>query len=112
MPPIYYYHSDTKEVEEIFIPGIPLGAIRDAEYKNEERELKSGDIIMLLTDGLPEFINQEEEMFEYERVKALFGENTKCPPEKIIANLVEAGDKWLDGKYQEDDITFLVIKVK
>jgi len=112
MPPIYFYHSDNNEVEEIFIPGIPLGAIRNAEYKNEERELKSGDIIMLLTDGLPEFLNQEEEMFEYERVKALFGENTKCPPEKIIANLVEAGDQWLDGKYQEDDITFLVIKVK
>lgn len=112
MPPIYYYHQDTKEVEEIFIPGIPLGAIRNAPYTTEEKVLKTGDALLLLTDGLPELMNDKEEMFDYTRVKKCFADNIAQEPDTIIQKLVEAGDRWMDGRSQDDDITFVIIKVK
>lgn len=112
MPPIYYYHNEKNLVEEIIIQGMPLGAMRNASYNFLERELKSGDVILLLTDGLPEQMNKNEEMFDYSRVKSNFTEIASLQPSCIIEKLIEAGDKWMDGKQQDDDITFVVIKIK
>jgi serine phosphatase RsbU (regulator of sigma subunit) len=46
------------------------------------------------------------------RLKDHFCKNIESPPEAIIQKLVEAGDNWMDGRNQDDDITFVVIRVK
>jgi len=112
MPPVFYHHKETNQVEEIIIKGMPLGAMRNASYNTVEKELKSGDTILLLTDGLPEQMNPKEEMFDYSRVKKHFNEIIDNSPNGIIEKLVEAGDNWMNGRVQDDDITFVVIKVK
>ena len=112
MPPIYYYKKETGEIEEIIIQGMPLGGMRKFSYKIVEKELKSGDTILLLTDGLPEQMNKKEEMFDYPRVKDHFAEVAENNPEEIINKLVKSGDEWMGDSIQDDDITFLVIKVK
>jgi ligand-binding sensor domain-containing protein/serine phosphatase RsbU (regulator of sigma subunit) len=112
MPPVFYYHKENNQVEEIIIQGMPLGAMRSASYNVIEKELKSGDTILLLTDGLPEQMNNKEEMFDYSRVKQQFNETIDNSPDTIIEKLIEAGDNWMDGRVQDDDITFVVIKVK
>lgn len=112
MPPIYYFHKDKNLVEEIIIQGMPLGAMRNASYNFIERELKSGDVLLLLTDGLPEQMNKNEEMFDYSRVKSSFSEIACNEPIDIINKLVESCDDWMNGHQQSDDITFVVIKVK
>jgi ligand-binding sensor domain-containing protein/serine phosphatase RsbU (regulator of sigma subunit) len=112
MPPIYYHHKQTNQLEEIIIEGMPLGAMKKAQYEETERTLKSGDTILLLTDGLPEQMNSKDEMFDYPRVKKKFTSIIEDSPEKIIENLVKAADQWMNGSTQEDDITFVVIRVK
>ena len=112
MPPMYYHHKDTNEIEEIFIPGIPLGAIRNAQYTTHERETKSGDTILLLSDGLPEAMNSKEEMYDYARVQKEYLAHIKSDPNTIIEKLVAAGDKWMAGRPQDDDITMVIIRVK
>ena len=112
MPPIYYYDSVSNEIEEILIQGMPLGAMRKFSYKIIERELKSGDIILLITDGLPEQMNSNEQMFDYSNVKKNFCELLNNKPGEIIEKLVLACDNWMNGVVQADDITILVIKVK
>ena len=112
MPPIFYYDNNSKDVEEIIIQGMPLGAMRNASYNVVEKELKSGDTILLLTDGLPEQMNSKEEMFDYTRVKKHFTDIIENSPNKIIEKLVEAGDDWMNGRNQDDDITFVVIRIK
>jgi serine phosphatase RsbU (regulator of sigma subunit) len=112
MPPIYYHHGDTNELEEIAIEGIPLGAMKIAKYETTDKKMKSGDTIFLLTDGLPEQMNSKDEMFDYHRVKKKFTSTVNDPPEKIIDKMVKAGDRWMNGTTQEDDITFVVIRIK
>jgi ligand-binding sensor domain-containing protein/serine phosphatase RsbU (regulator of sigma subunit) len=112
MPPIFYHNKKTNEIEEISIQGIPLGAMRSAKYQILERQLNSGDTLLLLTDGLPEQMNNQEEMFDYMRLRDHFCKNIESPPEAIIQKLIEAGDHWMDGRIQDDDITFVVIRVK
>jgi ligand-binding sensor domain-containing protein/serine phosphatase RsbU (regulator of sigma subunit) len=112
MPPVYYYDKQTNQVEEILIQGMPLGAMKKFSYPVVERELKSGDTLLLLTDGLPEQMNNNDEMFDYSRVKSCFKEVAENDPQVVIDKLVKIGDDWMGSRTQADDITLLVIKVK
>jgi ligand-binding sensor domain-containing protein/serine phosphatase RsbU (regulator of sigma subunit) len=112
MPPIYYFSKAREVVEEITIQGMPLGAMRKFSYKVVEKEIKSGDILLLLSDGLPEQMNISEEMFGYPRVKDRFKDFVNDSPENIIENLIKSGEEWMGGSTQQDDISFVVIKVK
>ena len=112
MPPIYYYHKKKYRTEEIIIQGLPLGAMGSASYKLVEKQLNSGDTILLLTDGLPEQMNSHKVIFDYSRVLKYFGEIAENTPNEIINRLVQKADEWADGQKQSDDITFVVIKVK
>ncbi len=112
MPPVYYYNSNNGEVDEIIIQGMPLGAMKKFPYKVIEKEIFSGDSILLLTDGLPEQMNSKDEMFDYSRVKIKFNEFAKYSPQEIINNFVSEGDQWMNGTPQADDISFVVLKIK
>ncbi len=53
-----------------------------------------------------------DEMLGDEQVKKLFEETASDSPEKIIEHLKKAGEAWANGRAQEDDVTFVVMKVK
>ena len=112
MPPVYYHNKATNQLEEIMIQGMPLGAMRNINHELVEKELNSGDTILLLTDGLPELMNGQNEMFDYSRIKKHFIEVIENSPQIIIEKFIEAGDNWMNGGTQEDDISFVVIRVK
>jgi len=112
MPPVYLYRKVADSVEEFQFEGMPLGTMNNFPYKIKECKLNSGDIILLLTDGLPELKNKVEEQFGYRRVKNTFLELSDSEPEKIISKLKDVGSKWVNDKDPDDDVTFVVIKVK
>ena len=112
MPPVYYHHKKNNRTEEIIIQGLPLGAMGSASYKLVEKQLNSGDTILLLTDGLPEQMNNHKVIFDYSRVLKYFDEIAENAPNEIINRLVQKADDWMDGQKQSDDVTFVVIKVK
>jgi sigma-B regulation protein RsbU (phosphoserine phosphatase) len=111
MPPAYYFNSNTGETEEILIQGMPLGAMRKFSYDLVKKDLKEGDTILLLTDGLPEQMNENGEIFDYARIRNKFKEIAENTPDQIINGLVKEADLWMGDRVQDDDITFVVIKV-
>jgi sigma-B regulation protein RsbU (phosphoserine phosphatase) len=92
--------------------GMPLGTMNKFPYKVMDTKLQPGDTILLLSDGLPELQNDNEELFGYKQVRNIFEENADKNPEEIITQLKEDGSAWLSDKEPEDDVTFVVIKVK
>ncbi|NIM13447.1 MAG: SpoIIE family protein phosphatase [Candidatus Aminicenantes bacterium] len=112
MPPTLLYRAKHKKIEKFTLKGMPLGACPECNYQQREITLQKGDILLLYSDGLPELFNSKGEMFGYDRVERLFAEKTECKPQEIIHHLVKAGENWLQGKPQDDDITFVVIKCK
>ena len=89
---------------------MPLGAMGSASYKLVEKQLNSGDTILLLTDGLPEQMNIQKVIFDYSRVLKYFDEIAENTPNEIINRLVQKANEWMDGIAQADDITFVVIR--
>jgi len=112
IPPIYLYRSETNSVEEIVIKGMPLGGPASFPYKQRETNLTPGDTVLLMSDGFPELFNDKDEMLDYPRVKEIFKEAADRSADEIIAHLNEAGERWSNGRPQDDDITFVVLKVK
>ncbi|MBN1639055.1 MAG: SpoIIE family protein phosphatase [Ignavibacteriales bacterium] len=112
MPPIYFYNSENNKINEISLKGMPLGAFNDFEYKIEKIKLSSGDKILLLTDGFPELFNKENKIFGYENISKVFSEFANAEPDEIIQRFMEKANLWSDGNPPNDDITFIVIKIK
>ena len=112
MPPLFIYRKQSKQVEEILLKGMPLGAIKNFPYEIIKTELSSGDTILLLSDGLPELKNENGELYNYMRVKNSFESVAEKQPEQVINHLKEEGLKWVNDKDPDDDVTFVVIKVK
>jgi serine phosphatase RsbU (regulator of sigma subunit) len=65
-----------------------------------------------MSDGFAEMFNPNDEILGEEQVKKLVEEAAAYSPEKIIDHLKKAGETWANGRDQEDDVTFVVIKVK
>jgi serine phosphatase RsbU (regulator of sigma subunit) len=111
MPPALIYRAATKEVEEINIKAMPLGSFSGFPYRQEELELHAGDTIVLMSDGLPEMFNQNGEILDYPGAKKLFEAVADRSPQEIITYFIESGQAWANGHPQEDDVTFVVMKV-
>jgi serine phosphatase RsbU (regulator of sigma subunit) len=110
MPPIYLYKASTKSIEEFMNNGLPLGGFKDEEYVLETRSFESGDILVQLSDGLPEAPNSKGEMYDYERLKNLILSSVHLPSKEIIDVLIKSVDEWMEGSHNPDDITLVVTK--
>lgn len=110
MPPIYYYNAVEKKVEEIELSGLPLGGLREEYFDETERSFNTGDVIVLISDGLPEAPNNAGELFDYHRVHQVIEQFAAQNATEIKDQLINAVDTWLSGKNNPDDITIIVIK--
>jgi len=66
----------------------------------------------MLTDGLPELANHKSEMYGYDRIKSEFHLVAEKAPKEIVDHLKNSASQWVNGKEPDDDVTFVVIKVK
>ena len=112
MPPIIIYRKDDRTVEEHVIKGMPLGTIDKFPYDVRETKLNKGDTLLMLSDGLPELHNDEKDMYGYKRVRNEFENVAEKSPEEIIEHLKNSGSDWVNGREPDDDVTFVVIKMK
>ena len=110
MPPMYLYNSKSKKTEEILIRGLPLGGLKNETFDIEKRKFSKGDVLVLLSDGLPEAENDAGELYDYERVVKLINENATKSAEELKNKLIGEVDIWLKGGIPDDDVTIVVIK--
>ena len=110
MPPIYLYNSKSKKTEEILIRGLPLGGLKNETFDIEKRKFSKGDVLVLLSDGLPEAENDAGELYDYERVVDLINKNASKSAEELKNKLIGEVDIWLKGGIPDDDVTIVVIK--
>jgi serine phosphatase RsbU (regulator of sigma subunit) len=111
MPPTLVFRAATGEVEEVAIQGLPLGGSAVFPYVEREIELAPGDTVVFMSDGFPERFNASGEMLDYDRARAVLAEVADRSPREIIEHFVRTADAWAGGHPQNDDVTFVVLKV-
>lgn len=104
-PPTYRVRDGT--VEEILVLGSPLGALGDV-YGRREVELRPGDTLIWLSDGLIEATNGDGQPFGYERIEqALAGpvSDAAAVRERLLAAIATHAA----GHAPDDDRTLVVL---
>jgi len=112
MPPILIYRAIAKTVEEVPLRGAPLGALSNYDYHQAEITLAPNDVVLLMSDGLPERFNPASELFEYERTKEALSNHAYASPRAIVEGLLRTSEEWARGRPLNDDLTLVVLKRK
>ncbi|MDH3743784.1 MAG: SpoIIE family protein phosphatase [Acidobacteriota bacterium] len=100
-PPTYLMRGG--EVEEILLPGNPLGALGE-EYGQTRLDLEPGDILVWLSDGLIETTDPEGEPFGYDRTResleGLAGSGAEAARDRLLAAVARhaAGEPPVDDQ--------------
>lgn len=102
--------------QELGGQGLPFGADEGKRFaagvEEKEVQLKSGDVVLLYTDGVTEAGNNPEQFGEKRLEKALMAAPLDAPAEAILAAVVSTLDNFLAGTPLSDDVTLICLKIK
>jgi len=94
-------------------PKYPLGVGKETSYEEKEVTLKSGDVLVLISDGIPEAQNKMKELYGYDTLRKILKETptdnlSAYEIRELITNDVKNFSK---NASQHDDMTVVVVKV-
>ncbi len=92
--------------------GFVIGGMEGLRYTEYEMTLTPGTTIFVYTDGLPEATNKNNELFGTERVMAALNEEPDASPQKVLLNIKNAVNQFVEGAEQFDDLTMLCLEYK
>jgi sigma-B regulation protein RsbU (phosphoserine phosphatase) len=106
-PPILWEES-TKRIHWLQPTGPAIGLTRDAKFKSDTIKIKSGDLLLLYTDGLVEARNSDGEEFGDNRLSSFLKENHHKSAADFVKDL---RDEAIDfAKKFHDDLSLIAIK--
>jgi sigma-B regulation protein RsbU (phosphoserine phosphatase) len=97
-------------INELITGGIPLGVMKDFDYRQDRVFFDAEDILLIYTDGVTECFDKNENEFKLEQVKKILLENRLKSPKELKSSLLKAIGMHSEGMEQMDDITFMVLK--
>jgi serine phosphatase RsbU (regulator of sigma subunit) len=112
MPATLIYRAATKQVEEIFIKAMPLGSIVKFPYVQQQISLSPDDCLVIMSDGFPEMFNHQNEMLGFDKAAEVLPNLADNSPEEVVNCLVHIGETWAGTRPADDDVTFVVLKVR
>jgi sigma-B regulation protein RsbU (phosphoserine phosphatase) len=89
----------------------PLGILEDVEYKETRVQLAFGDKVVFYTDGIVEAMNQQEEMFGFERLLGVVQGSRAMTADSLLKEIVDGVNSFASGAAQHDDLTVIVVSV-
>lgn len=110
MPPLLLARRG--EVREILLAGVPLGGMREPSYNTWSDELEPGDLLLFMSDGLPELLDRSGEPFGYERTAATLAAVAEGGVEEVVAALRSRAEAWRGKEDLSDDLTLVAIRVR
>lgn len=110
-PDAVLFHHKTGEVVGLPSHHLPLGIRDDSGFRDsvETLQVDVGDRLFLLTDGILEAEDDEQQMFGEERLLAVFANNKN--PERLFNEINIAVNSFLGEGALHDDISLVEIRV-
>lgn len=90
----------------------PLGMKEDSVYEERTVQLQPGDSLFLITDGITEAMNTQQEMFGTERIERLLkGPGLDGSAQNMMERITSEVHAHVGSAPQHDDMTMVVVKV-
>ena len=74
--------------------------------------VKSGDVLLLYSDGITEAMNPNHQLFDQSRLESALKEAAHFPAEKIVERINLRLGEFVKSEEPHDDATMIAIKVK
>jgi sigma-B regulation protein RsbU (phosphoserine phosphatase) len=110
-PPLLVRASQDPEWLEL-PQGFFLGVFEESQYHTEKVELRSGDLLLVYTDGVTEAINESKELYSDHRLLETIRTYPDNSPEELVNKVVCTVKSFSKEVSQADDITVLALRFK
>ena len=90
--------------------GLLFGVIRNAEYTEGITDFKTGDTLLMYTDGVSEAMNADEEEFGEDRIISIMSENTAVNLEELLRKIEYSVEEFHGSSQYSDDFTLLAVR--
>jgi len=114
--PILYYDSMLQKARYFEDKGMGLGIVRDRSFSDHihiyERNLQSGDIIVLFTDGITENKNANGELYGQKRLLNQLESAQEHSADTIKNAIIMDCERFGNTEEINDDTTLVVVKIK
>jgi phosphoserine phosphatase RsbU/P len=99
------------QVETVQAEGFPLGMFKDVNYEEFTLSTRPGDAVIFFSDGIVDAVNDKEEMFGDERLKAIVARELKNTSQGMVDAVYNELSLFQGGVERFDDETVIVLKV-
>ncbi len=106
-PPLLHYVHSKGEVREYPSLDLPLGVLPEQTFRSEEVNCQTGDVLLLLTDGLTEVFDKSGKEMGIGPVKDALKKSATQDLAKLCASIRNVA---LNFGKQDDDQTMLIIR--
>jgi serine phosphatase RsbU (regulator of sigma subunit) len=109
--PLFRCLTSRGEIVESGADGVPFGLVADSEYgPANEFEMAPGDSVLLVTDGLFEWTNVDNESYGLDRLRESILRFSKSSADEVIRGLYAEAQRFVGGEVQADDVTIVVVR--
>jgi phosphoserine phosphatase RsbU/P len=110
--PVIIFDPKTGEFSETGLGDLPLGIEGNVVYPEQLfKPVRSGQVIVLATDGVWETDGEKGEMFGKDRLRDVLRESASGTADEISAAINRALTAFRGSARQRDDVTFVVVKI-
>jgi sigma-B regulation protein RsbU (phosphoserine phosphatase) len=99
------------EVQTLESHGLILGVVPEAGYQQSVVELRSGDVLVLYSDGISEARSSDQELFKAEGLVACVLGGPRESAGTVLDSIWSRVDEFIIGGEAGDDRTVLVLRV-
>ncbi|MFZ1014340.1 MAG: GAF domain-containing protein [Terracidiphilus sp.] len=92
--------------------GFPLGMFPDVSYDEITVVTQPGDVVVFISDGIPDAENAQNEMYGSEKLAGILCGNRDRSASQIADAILSDVTRFQDGKDRFDDETIIVLRVR
>jgi len=107
LPPMICRES---EILKLRVEGVPLGLLPDREYEEISFQARTGDVILLYSDGVTDHLSPAGEDYGRGRLAKVVREGCNLPAHALVEAIFADLDRFNTTLF--DDQTVVVLKVK
>ncbi len=109
--PLFVSSGPEPEVHTIQAEGFPLGLFPNAEYEEFTLSTRPGDLIVFFSDGIPDAVNEANDMFGSDRLSKLLESLHQPTAQSTVDAILQSVSDFQNGTDHFDDETVVVLRV-
>lgn len=98
-----------REILKIEVEGVPLGLLPDREYDEVVFEARTGDVVVLFSDGVSDHLDPAGNEYGRGRLAQVMRRSGDLPPRRIVEEIFADLEKFNVERF--DDQTLIVMRV-